>query len=231
MTDPSVPGPPGDPRRSPWDPPAGPLPSAPPVPPVPSGEGEAPPWGSWTPPPATPGGPFPSAGGPAGASAGGSEPLRGVKGPRYGSPRFSGRGILAVFGLLGVLVTLGIMVLLVVRVLDGVGGSSAGEASDLDGLVTTVPAPSGPSATTASGPAGVSPAGPVGAAEAGACAADRETVSTAVEAYHVMNGSYPPDVQSLLDAGLVSFDGPVDMELHINGDTVVVVGTGPCAGR
>ena len=41
-----------------------------------------------------------------------------------------------------------------------------------------------------------------------------------------MNGSYPPDVQSLLDAGLVSFDGPVDMELHINGDTVVVVGTG-----
>ena len=83
----------------------------------------------------------------------------------------------------------------------------------------------------ASGPAGVSPAGPVGAAEAGACAADRETVSTAVEAYHVMNGSYPPDVQSLLDAGLVSFDGPVDMELHINGDTVVVVGTGPCAGR
>ncbi|HNG24059.1 MAG TPA: hypothetical protein PLC03_08860 [Microthrixaceae bacterium] len=229
MTDPSVPGPPGDQRRSPWDPPAGPLPSAPP-PPVPSGEGEAPPWGSWTP-PATPGGPFPSAGGPAGASAGGSEPLRGVKGPRYGSPRFSGRGILAVFGLLGVLVTLGIMVLLVVRVLDGVGGSSAGDASDLDGLVTTVPAPSGPSATTASGPAGVSPAGPVGAAEAGACAADRETVSTAVEAYHVMNGSYPPDVQSLLDAGLVSFDGPVDMELHINGDTVVVVGTGPCAGR
>lgn len=146
-----------------------------------------------------------------------------MKGPRHGSPRFSGRGILAVFGLLGVLVTLGIMVLLVVRVLDGVGGSSAGEASDLDGLVTTVPAPSGP--------AGVSPAGPVGAAEAGACAADRETVSTAVEAYHVMNGSYPPDVQSLLDAGLVSFDGPVDMELHINGDTVVVVGTGPCAGR
>ena len=154
-----------------------------------------------------------------------------MKGPRHGSPRFSGRGILAVFGLLGVLVTLGIMVLLVVRVLDGVGGSSAGDASDLDGLVTTVPAPSGPSATTASGPAGVSPAGPVGAAEAGACAADRETVSTAVEAYHVMNGSYPPDVQSLLDAGLVSFDGPVDMELHINGDTVVVVGTGPCAGR
>ncbi|HMR96541.1 MAG TPA: hypothetical protein PKE05_13465 [Microthrixaceae bacterium] len=248
MTDPSAPGPPGDPRRSPWDPPAGPLPSAPPVfppsgppaapspaptvppPPVPSGEGEAPPWGSWTPPPATPGGPFPSAGASAGASAGGSEPLRGVKGPRYGSPRFSGRGILAVFGLLGVLVTLGIMVLLVVRVLDGVGGSSAGDTSDLDGLVTTAPAPSGPPSTV-SGPAGASPAGPIGAAEAGACAADRETVSTAVEAYHVMNGSYPPDVQSLLDAGLVSFDGPVDMELHINGDTVVVVGTGPCAGR
>ena len=65
-----------------------------------------------------------------------------MKGPRHGSPRFSGRGILAVFGLLGVLVTLGIMVLLVVRVLDGVGGSSAGDASDIDGLVTTVPAPS-----------------------------------------------------------------------------------------
>lgn len=137
------------------------------------------------------------------------------------------------FGLLGVVLTLGIMVLLVIRVLDGVGGSAEVDAPHLDGLVTTVPAPgpTAPGATAPTGPATPSPSAPTDAAAAAACGADRQTVETAAEAYHVLNGAYPPDVQTLVDAGLVSFDGPVDMELRVEGDAVVVVGAGPCAGR
>lgn len=45
-----------------------------------------------------------------------------------------------------------------------------------------------------------------------------------------MNGAYPPDVQTLVTEGLLVPDGELNFELQVQGDTLNVVGTGPCAG-
>lgn len=211
------------PARSPWDPPDGTAP----VPP---------PWGSWTEPGAQPGPGFGvgiGAGAGTGSTGGGHEPLRGVRGQRHGGPRFSGRGLLAVFGILGLLVTLAIMAMLAVKVLDGVGGTGSDAATGLGSATTavTTPGSTGAGGATTTGPSGQNATTPVQHASAAACDADKDTVQTAAEAYLVTNGTYPRDIAALVAGGFVSSDGPLNMELHVTGGTVVVTGTGPCAGR
>lgn len=152
--------------------------------------------------------------------------------------------MLAVFSILGLLLTLAIMAFLSMKVLDGVNGTSKTDdnttASVLAELTTTVPssvpgsvpgaAPVTP--TTAGSPGGATggPAGATGAAKTAACVANARTIETAAEAYNAMNGSYPPDVQTLVDAGLLQSKGPLPFELHVADGAVVVTGTGACAG-
>ncbi len=138
------------------------------------------------------------------------------------------------FGLLGVLVTVGIMVFLAVQVLDGVGGGS-GEtdsgagAAVLPGGVVVGGDPTAGGATAGEGPqAGTG--SPADAARASACSTDKATIATAAEAYHVMNGAYPPDVTTLLAEGLVQSDHPLEFELQVQDGVLAVVGTGACAG-
>ncbi|MBS1838419.1 MAG: hypothetical protein JST64_12075 [Actinobacteria bacterium] len=130
------------------------------------------------------------------------------------------------FGLLGILVTIAIMALLSVKVLDAMGssGSKVGPAASAG------PTGRAPSSTTP-GTVELNPAGQVDRARAARCVADRQTVTTAAESYRAMNGSYPPDVATLQAAGLVLSDHPLDLVLHVEGDTLSVVGTGPCTGR
>lgn len=249
--------------RSPWDPPVGtpspalppPLPDAlpPPLPPLgvpPAGAPPAPtpvtddgppppPWGVAEPAPWTPSPPgsagVPTFGGSAGAgSSGAPEPLRGVRGQRYGGPRYNAKVIFSVLGLLGLLITIGIMGVLSGTVMGDLGGG--GDRSGNDALrelttPTTAPTGTGPVTTAAPGvTAQVGPSGPTGAATAASCASDRDTVHTAAEAYKVMNGSYPPDLATLIASGLLQADAPVHVELHVEGDVLSVVGTGPCTG-
>ncbi|HPU38706.1 MAG TPA: hypothetical protein PLS63_03975 [Microthrixaceae bacterium] len=212
------------------------VPQAPVLPGAPAADESAAPWGSWTPPPASEStGPY---GGPAGGSGGGSgrEPVHGVRGQRYGSPRFAGRGVLAVFSILGLLLTLGIMAILGMKVLDGVSGSSSKDdattGSVLAELTTTVPGsdPTAPTTAAPGAPGTGGPAGATSAASAAACKANARTIETAAEAYNAMNGSYPSDVQTLIDAGLLQPKGPLPFELHVQDGAVLVTGTGTCAG-
>ncbi|UDY37817.1 hypothetical protein [Dermatobacter hominis] len=152
--------------------------------------------------------------------AGGAEPPRGVRGQRYGGPRLGGRGALALFGLLGVLVTVGIMAFLAVQVLDGVGGSD-----DADVGASLGDPAGGPASTVA-----LDPTAPSDGAAAAACATTKDTLETAAEAYRSVNGSYPPDLAALVSSGMVDTDGRIDFELRVEGDTLVVTGTGSCAG-
>ena len=255
MTDQPDQEPPEPPRRSPWDPPAGRFDEAAQAPVVPQGPvvpqapvaPQAPPapvaaeaaegsssWGSWTPPPASESiGPYggPSTGGTGGAS--GKEPVLGVRGQRYGAPRFAGRGALAVFSILGLLLTLGIMAFLAMKVLDGVSGSSKSDeattGSVLAELTTTVPG-ADPAATPTPGATTPGATGATGAANAAACTANARTIQTAAEAYDAINGAYPPDLQTLIDSGLLQPKGPIPFELHVQDGSVVLTGTGTCAG-
>ncbi len=134
------------------------------------------------------------------------------------------------FGLLGILVTVGIMVFLVVQVLDGTGkvspgvdlGAGSGTETTVAGATTPPGAPTDPaqpSATT-----------PIDAAARQRCLSDQATVRLAAYSYNAMNGAYPPDVQTLVTEGLLVPDGELNFELQVQGDTLAVVGTGPCAG-
>ncbi len=152
--------------------------------------------------------------------------MRGVKPLRHGSPRFSGRGILAVFGILGLLLTLGIMAFLAVQVLDGVSGDSSSGSSDLGTDDITVPTVA-PGSPTDQAPA----TAPTGAADATACRTTLRTVETAAEAYNAINGDYPPDVATLVQEGLLASDQPIDAALRVEGGELVVTGTGRCAGQ
>lgn len=165
-----------------------------------------------------------------------------MRGQRYGGPRFGGRGILAVFGLLGILLTVGIMAFLSIQVLGGIGGGGRSDDAavsdalkDLHGAVPTDPpvtaVPGAPPTTVDGGSAQVGSGGPLDAALEARCAADRRTVALAASAYETMNGSYPPDVDTLVAAGLVTSDHPLEVVMHVEGTTMSVVGTGRCAGR
>jgi hypothetical protein len=110
-------------------------------------------------------------------------------------------------------------VFLAVQVLDGVGGSER-TAVDLgageDGTATAGEAQGGSS--------------PVDGARAAACAEVRGTIETVAEAYRIVHGEYPADLDALLDFGLVRADGQIEFQLHVEDDELVVVGTGACAG-
>ena len=106
-------------------------------------------------------------------------------------------------------------------------------------LTTTVPgadpaATPTPGATTpgATDAAGTTPgaSGATGAANAAACTANARTIQTAAEAYDAINGAYPPDLQTLIDSGLLQPKGPIPFELHVQDGSVVLTGTGTCAG-
>lgn len=134
--------------------------------------------------------------------------------------------MLAVFGILGLLLTLGIMAFLAVQVLDGVSTTSSSGSSDL-GADDITPTTVAPDSSTEQAPA----TAPTEAADATACRVTLRTVETAAEAYNAMNGSYPPDVQTLVTAGLLASDEPIDAELRVEGGALVVTGAGRCAGR
>jgi hypothetical protein len=120
-----------------------------------------------------------------------------------------------VFGLLGLLVTIAITAFLVVQVLDGVDGSDDAIDVQLD--------PGSPTVTTGA-------AGPVDGGRTASCAVAHDTIETAAEAYKITNGTYPADMATLVASGLLVPKGALDFELHVEGDAVVVTGTGGCAG-
>lgn len=248
-------------RRSPWDPPdvsperrvaplppvwdaqAGPghvpLPPAPPPDPA-AGAAQTPfesdgalsAWDAAAAGLARPTGSVPVGGG--GGAASTAEPIRGVRGQRYGGPRYSAKMIFSVLGLLGLLITVAIMAILSGRVMGDLGGGdrSVDDALHLSSTTTTPGAPPVTSADPGAAGPGSAGTGPVAAGEAQACATNIRTVETAAQAYEAMNGSYPPDVATLIGAGLlVPPERPLNVELHVVAGTPEVVGTGPCASR
>lgn len=152
-------------------------------------------------------------------------------------PSFSGRGVLAVFGILGVLLTIGIMAFLAVKVLDGMsgqGGSGEDNAAenvdegDADLVVPGVPgAPAVPVAPGVPGAAEMDPGGSTDAARAAECEAERATIETAAAAYELLHGEPPSSVDEIVAEGyLRPDDGGFSHELSPDG---TVVPTGDCA--
>ena len=143
-------------------------------------------------------------------------------------PRFSGRGVLAVFGLLGVLLTVGIMVFLFMKVLDGTdaGGVDTGQPG-----ADSPDAPGLPAVPLAPGvPDGAQPGtgGATDAAAEAACDQERANIELAIESYTVLHGDPPGSLQVLVDDGLLEPpEGGLSHELSGDG---TVVGTGGCAG-
>ena len=194
-------------RRSPWDPPPDLPPVAAPVP---------------GPPPVS--APLPTPAVMAGAG-GGSIPPAQREQRRFRSgrnPRFSGRGILGVFGLLGLLLTIGIMGLLAVKVLDGMSDPGSAPDTKAKGAVVVPTAPAGG--------AEISPGGAPDAAVAALCQTNRSSLETAVQAYELSEGSPPANITALITAGLLA-DPVGDFVIQVDGGSATVVGIGNCAGQ
>lgn len=154
-----------------------------------------------------------------------------------GGPRFSGRGVLAVFGILGVLLTIGIMAFLAVKVLDGMSGqggsgedNTAGNVDEggADLVVPGVPgAPAVPVAPGVPGAAEMDPGGSTDAARAAECELERATIETAAQAFELLHGSPPSSVDAIVAEGyLRPEDGGFSHELSPDG---TVVPKGDCA--
>ncbi len=194
-------------RRSPWDPPpdlppiAAPVPGSPPV-----------------------AAPLPTPAAMAGAGGGGIPPApREQRRFRSGrGPRFSGRGILGVFGLLGLLLTIGIMVVLAVKVLDGMSDPGSASATKAKGAVVVPTAPTGG--------AEISPGAAPDAAAVALCQTNRASLETVVQAYELSEGSPPADITALITAGLLA-DPVGDFVIQVDGGSATVVGIGNCAGQ
>jgi hypothetical protein len=121
-------------------------------------------------------------------------------------PRFSGRGVLAVFGILGMLLTIAIMAFLAVKVLDGVSGQGDGGNDNA---------------------AQIDPSGSTDAARAAECEAERAMIETAAAAFELLHGRPPSSVDEIVAEGyLRPDDGGFSHELSADG---AVVGTGDCA--
>lgn len=150
-------------------------------------------------------------------------------------PRFSGRAVLAAFGILGVLLTVAIMAILAVRVLDGMSGTDSGEADGSAGDATDdrkaepapAIAPGVPVAPGVPGGAEIDPSGPTDAARTAACDAERVTIETAADAFEILYGNPPSSIDELVDSGyLRPDDDGFSHELSPEG---TVVPTGECA--
>ncbi len=143
-------------------------------------------------------------------------PYRGVASPR--GPRFSGRSLFGVLGLLILLLTIGIMAVIGGRVLSGVSDSTSvpvGLTEQLPPPDTAVPDESG------TGPSAVD------MARDAACATDRATLETALAAYEVISGAPASEQQDLVDAGLLG--QPIaSQKLSIVDGIPVVEGIGEC---
>lgn len=158
-----------------------------------------------------------------GATGGGSAGL--TKQPKQfrnrPGPRFSGRTMLGVFGLLGVLLTVAIMVFLAIKVLSATSGNIPPTAAG--SVIPSTPLDPG------SGGAQVNPDAPVDSATAATCNIDRDTIESAIESYRVLNGGSPPDVATLVDAGFLKQPDEA-FAFKITDDQGTLVGTGVCAG-
>lgn len=149
-------------------------------------------------------------------------------------PRFSGRGVLAVFGILGVLLTIGIMAILAVKVLDGMSGSTTEDPSpsanpaDEGGADLVVPgAPGVPLAPGVPDGAQIDPGGSTDAARAAECEVEATTIGTAAQAFELVHGSPAASVDEIVAQGyLEPVDGGFSHELGPNGE---VLATGDCA--
>ena len=146
-------------------------------------------------------------------------------------PRFSGRGVLAVFGILGVLLTVGIMAFLAVKVLGGVSNPNGAEgdhspANDTP-IAPVVPGvPAVPAAPGIPGGAEIDPSSPTDAARAAACDAERATIETAATTFEVLQGKPPATIDELVAAGyLTPGEDGFSHELSAGG---AVVPTGDC---
>ncbi|MCB0954431.1 MAG: hypothetical protein KDB13_17240, partial [Microthrixaceae bacterium] len=106
----------------------------------------------------------------------GAAPYRTPKHLRTSSgPRFSGRGVFAVFGLLGILLTLGITAFLAIKVLDSTPGTGGGSSTQVGG--------DAPDATEgASGDPGAS----IEVSAAAACQSERATIEMVIQGYEVL---------------------------------------------
>lgn len=142
----------------------------------------------------------------------GPKPIRG--------PRFSGSPFVAGLGILSLLIVIAIMAFLAVKILTGVeeGTSSKGGAAGV--LAPDLQMPD------AGGMSGGAATANVNAA---ACAADKDAIQTAIEAYTVMNGSSPASIADLVTAGLLSVN-PGTFNLEPSADGVTMVGIGKCEG-
>ncbi len=171
--------------------------------------------------------------------AGEPQPYRTPKHLRSSSgPRFSGRGVLAVFGILGVLLTVGIMVLLFVKVIDGVSGDGDGDgtsgtsSSDEPAAGTAEPSGGGagpvvPVAPGSPDGAQLDPDAPLDSTKAAACETERLTIETAAEAYSILEGTRATSVDEIIAQGMLTPpEGGFSHELSPDG---AVVGTGECA--
>lgn len=148
----------------------------------------------------------------------GPKPVRGPKG--------NAMGWLRGLGLLSVLLTIGIMAFLSWRVLSDTGGDDVDVVRDPGPAASASPAD--PLAgDTSTGEAQLGDGGSTDRAAAATCETNRLTVETASEAYAIMNGAAPANLQQLIDSGLLVPDGELQVEITATGE---VVSTGTCAG-
>lgn len=127
-------------------------------------------------------------------------------------------GCVAGLGLLGLLITVAIIGVLAARSMSDVSDSPAGDVIRNRGGASSTAAPEGGAVTPG---AGDSP-------QAASCATERSTIETAAQAFELTVGSPPPDLQAVVDSGLlVPTDVPFRHEIGPDG---AVVGTGACAG-
>ena len=158
--------------------------------------------------------------GPAGSdNAIGVAPYRTPKHLRTTSgPRFSGRGVFAVFGLLGIVLTLGIMAFLAVKVLDATPGTGSG----LSGTQVGPEAPDVPDGSVGD------PGASTDAAAAAACQGERSTIEVVIQGYEVLHGSPPANLEALISEGLL--DPPEEgLSFELSGGGTLT-GVGSCAG-
>ncbi|MGB6057689.1 MAG: hypothetical protein WBF71_05445 [Microthrixaceae bacterium] len=145
----------------------------------------------------------------------GPKPIRG--------PKFSGGPLVAGFGLLSILIVVAIMAFMAVKILDGVGSDTPvkDDAPGTAGVITP-----GLDVPPAVGPDG---SGAGKAASAASCGVDKRTVATAAEAYSVINGIDPTDVDQLVAADLLK-ENPGTFVIEPGAERVRVVGVGLCKG-
>lgn len=138
--------------------------------------------------------------------------LRRSRGPRrFGTAVRAG-------GLLMLLVTIAIMAMLGAKVLSGLSADATSGAAS--------PASSGERATTPDDGAASK------SEDAAPCQLEQRTIQVAGQAYVAITGETPPNLQSLVDEGLLAplDSGQPRFEVVSDGSTFVVRGVGPCAG-